>query len=206
MVLSTAYLGNIHYFSKLIRGAAVEAHEHFQKQTFRNRAQIMTAQGVRELVVPVVWKHHAKMPIRTVRVDNSLPWQRNHWRSLRTAYASAPYFDHYAPRLEALYALPAELLFDWNAQLTQSLLEWMGFDTQPATTGQYQKELPPDEDFRTSITPRARLQRPDASFTAPRYYQVFEEQQPFAPNLSVIDLLFCEGPAAADHIRNAIRR
>lgn len=212
MLLSTAYLGNIQYFSKLATGdAQIEGSENFQKQTYRNRADIMTAGGVRALTVPIVWNHGDKMPIREVRIDYTLPWQREHWRTLKAAYTAAPYFDHYAEKLAPFYDAPdyrPEFLFDLNGSLTEALLLLLGLSVNLTLTTDYTlptalDEAPAMGDFRECISHKPRLSRPDPEFAAPRYYQVFEERQPFAPNLSVADLLFCEGPAAGELIRQS---
>lgn len=213
MLLSTAYLGNIQYFSKLVSGEAqIEAHENFQKQTYRNRCEVMTAGGVRALTVPVVWDHHIKMPVREVRIDYTLPWQREHWRTLRAAYAAAPYFDHYAERLAPFYderAYRPERLFDLNTDVTVLLLRLLGLPETFRHTEDYVPSAPLDTavaagDFREVISHKPRLRRTDPGFRAPEYYQVFADRMPFAPNLSVVDLLFCEGPQAGRIVRESI--
>lgn len=209
-LLSTAYLGNIQYFSKLVGGnspARIEACENFQKQTYRNRAHVMTAGGVRPLTVPIIWQHGQKMPIREVRIDYTQPWQREHWRTLVAGYKSSPFFDHYAEKLVPFYERdykPA-FLFDLNVKLTEILLYLFDLPVKIQLTQDY---LPPGEaekqgvnDFRDSISHKPRLQKEDPAFSVPRYYQVFEDRIPFEPNLSVIDLLFCEGPSAGELIR-----
>lgn len=212
MLVTTAYLGNIQYFGKLAAGARVEAHENFQKQTYRNRAEVMTAAGVRTLTVPVVWDHQTKMPIREVRIDYTLPWQRAHWRTLGAAYAAAPYFDHYAEKLAPFYdeqIYRPERLFDLNCDLTRVLLRLFDLpDTLPCTE-EYTLPVPlaaaaAASDFREIISHKPRLKRPDPAFAAPEYYQVFADRIPFAPNLSVVDLLFCEGPQAGRIIKESM--
>lgn len=214
MLVTTAYLGNIQYFGKLAQGARIEACENFQKQTYRNRAEVMTAAGVRALTVPVDWDHRAKMPIREVRIDYTLPWQREHWRTLQAAYAAAPYFDHYAERLAPFYderTYRPERLFDLNCDLTRLLLKLLGLPETLAFTEDYAMPAPLEAaagagDFREIISHKPRLRRPDPTFRAPEYYQVFADRTPFAPNLSVVDLLFCEGPQAGRIVREGAAR
>lgn len=209
MLITTAYLGNIQYFCKLASGARVEAYEHFQKQTYRNRAEVMTAAGVRTLSVPIEWDHRAKMPIRDVRIDYTLPWQREHWRTLVAAYSAAPYFDHYAERLAPFYdssTYRPRTLWQFNGELTVLLLRAAGLPDVLHYTEDYLPPVPLDGaaaagDFREIISHKPRLKRPDPSFMPPEYYQVFADRIPFASNLSIVDLLFCEGPQAGRIIR-----
>lgn len=202
MLVTTAYLGNIQYFGKLAAGAAVEGCENFQKQTYRNRAEVMTAAGVRTLTVPVDWDHYTKMPICEVRIDYTLPWQREHWRTLTAAYAAAPYFDHYAEKMAPFYderTYRPQTLWQLNHDLTLLLLNLFHLPGELHYTEDYVPPVSPDAavaagDFREVISHKPRLKRPDPTFAAPEYYQVFADRIPFAPNLSAVDLLFCEGP------------
>lgn len=214
MLIYTAYLGNLQYFSKLTSGVAqIEACENFQKQSYRNRAEIMTASGLQTLTVPVVWRHGEKMPIREVRIDYTEPWQREHWRTLRAAYAAAPYFDHYAEKLEPFYdhsTYAPQTLWQLNDDLTRLLISLLGLPDLPTFTTDYTLPASLDQavevgDFREVISHKPRLQRSDAGFCAPEYYQVFLDRTPFLPNLSVVDLLLCEGPLAGQMIRDSFR-
>lgn len=192
MTLSTAYLPNIQYFTKLLTGnAVIEAHENFQKQSFRNRTEIMTSDGTRTLTVPIIWNHNRKMAIREVLIDNSAPWQRTHWRAIRAAYAASPYFEHYADSLEPLFHQRFDYLWELNCIVTQELLVIFKSSAKLRFTQEYATHV--QDDFRNSISPKPRLRYPDPCFTPPLYYQVFSDRQPFVPNLSIIDYLFCEG-------------
>ena len=205
MLLSTAYMGNIQYFSKLATGRAViEAHENFQKQTTRNHCRVMTAGGVRTLTVPVVWDHYNKMPIGEVKIDYTMPWQRTHWRTIHAAYSSSPYFGHYAGHVERMICSRRYgRLVELNNETTAALLGMLGIEVPLRFTGAYSKDTNSALDFRDTISYKPRLERPDPCFEAPEYYQVFSESLPFAPNLSVLDLIFCEGPQAGRIARDS---
>lgn len=205
MVLSTAYLGNIQYYSKLIRGTAViDVYENYQKQSYRNRAEIMTAGGVVPLIIPVLTPSGEKIYTRDVRIDNSKHWQHRHWYTIFSAYGNSPYFFHYGELLEPFYKRPYEFLVDFNMEIQETMLALLKVTERPVLSAEYLKNVPPAEDLRTCISPKPRLQRNDPDFKAPAYYQVFSETISFAGNLSVIDLLFCEGPAATDILRKSI--
>lgn len=175
----------------------IEAHENFQKQSYRNRAEIMTAGGVLTLTVPIVWDHHHKMPIRDVAIDNSAPWQRLHWRTITAAYSSSPFYEHYVERLRPYYERQYHYLWDLNCELTEEILSV--FKITPSRvrfTDMYMRGVA--DDFRNSINPKSRLRQHDDSFVPPVYFQVFGCRQPFVGNLSIIDYLFCEGPSLPD--------
>lgn len=152
----------------------------------------MTADGMRSLIVPVI--HSSNMAIRQIEIDYTLPWQRTHLRTIEAAYRSAPYFEHYFERIEDLFATRHRWLFDLNCETTSRLLEIFGLDSKLVFTTAYDPH-PTEQDFRNSISPKPRQAIVDPDFDPRPYYQVFSERLPFAPNLSALDLLFCEGCA-----------
>lgn len=196
ILLSTAYIPNIQYFSKLLgpEQVTIEAHEHYQKQSYRNRCQVLGSQGVLSLTVPVIWDNRTL--IGDVVIDNTEPWQRTHLRTIATVYAGSPYWEHLSGVVMPLLESRHKFLFDHNMAITAGLLDILGRDPEINLTESYQKEPLKGQDFRNSISPKARLQQPDKEFIAPVYYQVFSENQPFHPNLSILDMMFCDLPAA----------
>lgn len=196
ILLSTAYLPNIQHFSKLLSGQAIsiEACEHYQKQSFRNRCQVLSSQGVLSLTVPVIWDNRTM--IRDVVIDNREPWQRTHLRTISTIYAGAPYWEYLSGVVMPLLESRHKFLFDHNMAITEGLLNILGHSVEMLLTDRYIPKIEGVEDFRNSISPKARLQRDDNQFIAPVYYQVFSEIHPFFANLSILDMMFCDLPAA----------
>lgn len=176
MVLSTAYFPTISYIRHLQEGAAIEAHENFVKQSQRNRCEVLSDKGIQILTVPISWCHGQKMPIRDVRIDYTQPWQRITVRALQSYYASAPYFDHYFHRIRLLLERRDDFLFDLNTAITEQLLDMLNIDLELKFTEHYTPQT-------TDLPP----------VDLPEYYQVFSEKLPFAPDLSILDYLFCEG-------------
>jgi hypothetical protein len=192
--LSTAYLPPIQYYAKLVATSAIllEQHEHYVKQTYRNRCLIAGANGVLSLSVPVVKRHGEKMPIREVRIDYTEAWQRRHWKALETAYRSSPFFAYYADDIRPFYEKKETFLFDLNEKILRTTCELIGIKTAIGYTEQFCK---PDNpfDYRYSITPKIPYTT-DANFRPQTYYQVFAALHSFLPNLSIVDLLCNEGP------------
>lgn len=189
------YLPAIPYFSLLHRAQKiiVEKHEHFSKQSFRNRCHILTAQGVERLVIPLTSKH-GKVLITDIRIDYSQKWLNNHWRTIESAYRNAPFFEYYADDLNRILFRKHEFLYDLNWELLTNCLAWLKWDILVEESEKYEK-IPAEGimDARNIIHAKKPDQYADY-FHPVAYSQVFGNK--FAEGLSIIDLVFCEGPAA----------
>lgn len=189
------YLPAIPYFSLLHRAQKiiVEKHEHFSKQSFRNRCHILTAQGVERLVIPLTSKH-GKVLITDIRIDYSQKWLNNHWRTIESAYRNAPFFEYYADDLNRILFRKHEFLYDLNWELLTNCLTWLKWDIRIEESEKYEK-IPAEGimDARNIIHAKKPEQYADY-FQPVAYSQVFGNK--FAEGLSIIDLVFCEGPTA----------
>lgn len=166
--------------------------ENYQKQSLRNRCEVLSDKGLQVLTVPVLQSGSqgcgGKILTRDVAIDNSMPWGRNHLRALRSYYAGSPYFDHFFPHVEALLELEHRSLVDLNRASAELLAKLLKL---PITLS-YTEACPPfTADDPRDLLSRKRGKRPE--FTHPPYYQVFSETLPHYSNLSGLDLLFCEG-------------
>ncbi len=186
------YLPCIAYFAAIQQAEVLylEAHETFQKQSYRNRCYLATSQGRERLTVPVL-KANRHTPIRAVEIDYREPWHIKQWRTWQTAYAKAPFFEFYADSFWEVLQRRPRFLFDLNEQFLTVCLYHLNLSPTIRHTDSYQREISGAmEDLRDKIHPK----RTNGIIHAKQYVQVFGG--PFQENLSILDLLFCEGPHA----------
>jgi len=194
-VFSTSYLPPIAYVAKALQYTEllIESKETFPKQTYRNRAEIMTAGGVRTLTVPVIRENHSR--IEEVGIDYKERWNIIHLRTLAAAYSASPYYLYYKDDLEALLTRRYGKLMELNEATLRWIFKTLKTDCQFQRTEEYRKMY--GEDFRNTFTPK----RPYPAEGMEKYYQVFSDRLPFTPNLSIIDLMMNLGPEAGDYLK-----
>lgn len=188
----------IAYFMQLIRQSQsikIERFEHFPKQTYRNRTSIHSPNGKLDLIVPVNRGSKFHTPFKDVRISYEFNWQRLHLMSLQTSYRSSAYFEFYEDELIPFYEKKWDFLFDYNEELFQFLLKSLKINIQYSFTEEYFKSYD-QADFRTAIHPK---QQSALDFRA--YFQVFEERNGFLENLSILDLLFNQGPQSSNYLK-----
>ena len=200
-LVSTTYFGPVQWYQKLHRADTVclERHEHFIKQSYRNRCLIATAAGVQALTVPVEHDPTGTAAITDIRISDHHQWRRVHWNALATAYGESPFFDYYADDLRPFFEKRWDYLFDFNLAITVKMCELLDIQPDIRQTTDY---LPASEvsadgymaDYREGIRPKHPL--PDDSFRPKPYYQVYASRNGFLENLSVLDLLFNMGNEA----------
>lgn len=190
------YLPPIEYFSNFLKNKnhlVIENAEHFEKQSYRNRATIHSPNGKLDLIVPVIKgaKNHTK--VKDVKISYDFNWQRLHLLSLQTSYRSSAYFEFYEDELMPFYEKRWDFLFDYNEELFRLILRFLKLNLSYNYTNEFEKEY--SLDFRAKIHPK-RSGRNDVN----TYFQVFEERNGFIPNLSIVDLLFNQGPQSIKYL------
>lgn len=200
IILSCAYLPPIDFF-RVIKNSEewkLEQWENYQKQSYRSRCHIYSANGLLPLYIPVVRDKGLSIPIQEIKIDNSKEWQIQHWRALVSAYQSSPFFDYYKDDFEPFYKTRYDSLFTYNIALLNLILELLDFSQELLFTDYYTKDVE-GCDYRKLIHPKR-----DSLFIAEnekgKYHQVFAHKHGFISNLSIVDLLFNEGPQSYDFL------
>ena len=198
-LLHPAYFpGSLTMACLLRREVVWEVRDNYQKQTFRNRCYICTDRGRLTLTVPIkhVGGQTGRQLFREVRIDNTYNWQRQHWRALETAYRSAPFFEFYEADLQPLFNTRFDSLLELDMATIHSLASLLSLPVSGRESELYATNPAQGGDARLLI--QAKTPPPLA---LPPYHQVFEDRHGFIPNLSVLDLLFNEGPSARDYLQ-----
>jgi len=193
------YLPPVSYFSALNAHNyefLLEKEEHFPKQTYRNRTKIYSPNGALDLFLPVIKgsKYHTK--VKDVRISYDFKWQRLHWLSLESCYRNSAYFEYYEDELAVFYNKKFEFLFDYNLEMLQWIFKQLKKPAEFNFTTAYIKEITPENDYRT----KNHFKEAELIIPAKPYFQVFEDRMGFMPNMSIVDLLFNQGPQTKNYL------
>ena len=200
IILPSFYLGPIAYYSSIYHcdgEIRVERYENFPKQTYRNRVSIHSANGLMNLSIPVKKGNSTKRTLmKDVQISYDEDWQTIHWRTLQSAYRRSAYFEFYEDYFVEFYENKNQFkyLIDFNDRIHEVLMKLLKINRKTSFTEKYEAEIPHYLDLRSSITPRIPLPINKV------YFQVFENKNGFIPNLSIVDLLFSQGPASKEYL------
>ena len=192
IILPSTYFGNIEYWSALRQGGdnvVIDLGENYVKRSDRNRTEIMTSGGVMQLSVQLSHANRPRQPMSKMEIDYSKRWQHQHRVAMESAYRSSPYYDYYAERFAKLYNREWKYLIELNHATLEAVCAILKCPV-PRLSEVYIIASDNDIDLRDK--------RRESSFSAEPYIQVFSDRTPFTPNLSIYDLIMCEGPSAGD--------
>ena len=208
-LLQTTYFGPVQWYQKLKRydHCVIEQYDSYQKQTYRNRCVIATANGLQALTVPV---DHSPLTIdhvqcKDLRISDHNQWRRVHWNALQSAYSESPFFEYYADDIRPFFEQKYEFLIDFNEAIRQKMCDLLDIETSVSYSSGFMVQgsgfMVQDSgvrDFREVI--HAKHPQDDPEFQPRSYWQVFQHRYGFQPNLSILDLLFCMGPEAVFYL------
>ena len=172
----------------------IDGCEHYVKQTVRNRADILSANGVLSLVVPVLRNKESRLSSQDVLIDYKTLWQRNHLRAIRSAYGKTAYFDYYFPEIENIIMSSPEKLIELNTRITTWVFDKMNLKIELTKTKEYLSEV--ENDFRNTFSKRNKKEE----YQNKPYFQAFCDRFQFVNDLSCLDLLFNMGSESLSYL------
>lgn len=189
------YLPNVEFFKNLLvfknQVILIEQKEHYPKQTFRNRTSIASPNGRLDLTVPIKKGSEKQTIFKDIKISNEDRWQRIHWLSLETSYRSSAYFEFYEDAFLPFYQKKYDFLFDYNLELLDVVLKLIKMPVEFDLTTSYEKSYDSLIDYREAAAPNK-----PTDYQNKKYYQVFEDKNGYLNNISILDLLFNQGPQA----------
>lgn len=187
-ILPSVYFGNIAYFHILLHHEKVliDLNEPYQKQTFRSRCEYLSANGIAKLSIPVIRPNGKATLMKEVEISNAENWRKDHLKAIESAYARTPYYIYYIDAITAILQTDHQFLWELNEALLKYCIEKVGLTVGLSYTEQ-QHPLK-ENDWRIIFSLKKQ------AFETKRYIQTFEERFGFQNNLSILDLLFNEGP------------
>ena len=193
-LLPTAYLAPISYYAIFLQNpnCSIELHEHFIKQSIRNRCDIYGANGKLRLSIPKERKGSSKTIIKNLKISYKQDWQKQHWYSIESAYNSSPFFEYYKDELKPFFEEKEKYLVNFNSKLQKAIISMLQQENSQKNTTKYFHK----GDFLDLRNYTWELKKQK------EYDQVFMEKQGFISNLSILDLLFNLGPESADYLHN----
>lgn len=169
----------------------------FRKSSFRNRMIIAGSSGPISLSIPIIGSRSNRLPYDQIEIDYRSSWQRDHFRTLITAYGNSPFFLHYRDELESLFTQRKELLHEWNLFCLRWMLNKLKLLDQFLIV-ETSKFVGQQNSLYTDIFTPSNYDKHDSLL---KYPQVFDDRVGFLPNLSTLDMLFNVGPEAGNLLK-----
>jgi hypothetical protein len=193
MLIQPSYFPNIETFQHLMKAENIifEVQDYYQKQTYRTRCNIYSANGLLSMNIPIKHQKMERQYTKEVKIENEFPWQKNHFKTLQNAYRSSPFFEYYEDDIQKIYQSQEVYLIDFLFKTLELSYKLLQTPLQYSKTEAYHKQYTDIEDFRYLVEAKLETKR-----EFPVYSQVFESKHGFLANLSILDLLFNEGPQA----------
>tara|TARA_B110000305_G_scaffold103128_1_gene115975 strand:+ start:3578 stop:4180 length:603 start_codon:yes stop_codon:yes gene_type:complete len=191
-VFPITYFGSIAYYQELAKysNVIIERKEHFPKQTYRNRCDILAGDGILNLSIPTKRTNGSKTKTEDILLSNEENWRIRHWRSITSAYQAAPYFDHYGLEVKELIFNEETSFLNFNIAITKRILRWLDLNIDLELSTEFSPLI--ENDYRLDLVAKNKFQ----DLSKSPYIQVFPNSSSYKESLSILDAIFCEGPMA----------
>ena len=199
ILLHPTYFPSIATFVAIIKAetTVLEVHDNYQKQTYRNRCYIYAANGKLQLSVPVVFSQKNRQKYSEVKIANDYQWQDNHFKSLESAYRTSPFYEYYIDELQPLFTENFDSILDFNLKCFEVICECLQLEISTSKTEIFEREPQYVKDYRGLVNAKK-----ENIITLEPYNQVFYTKHGYINNLSILDLLFNEGPNAISYLES----
>ena len=198
LIIHPNYLPSTSHFLLMVNSKKLvfEINDHYLKQTFRNRTYIYGANGKLLLSIPVIHSQKNRKFLKDVKISYDQDWLSQHWKSLEISYRSSPFFEYFEDKLICLYKKKEKYLVDFNLKSIIILFEMLQIDLEYDFTNSYQENYSSISDYRINSE-----NFNSNEIKIDKYTQVFQSKHGFINNLSVLDLIFNEGPNAINFLK-----
>ena len=197
ILLPIFYLPPISWFAVFLKDeneVVLEQFENFPKQTYRNRANIYGANGRLSLIIPT--RHTGKRVMKEAEISHRENWQQLHWKSIKTAYQSSPYFEFYEEKLEKIFEFKTDSLIKFNLNALKIIQDILKTEKAYSLNNEYVK-IPLEENYREKFSAKK-----ETEFEMEEYYQTFSDKLGFEKDLSILDLICNKGPETLTYLKN----
>ncbi|TYB70507.1 WbqC family protein [Bizionia gelidisalsuginis] len=197
IILHPTYFPTIETFVALVNTDSVtfEVYDNYQKQTYRNRCYIYAANGKLQLSIPVIYTQKNRQLYQEVKIANTYNWQDIHFKSLESAYRTSPFYEFYIDDIKPLYTTPFDSILEFNMACFDVICDALQLDITITKTEDFKKEYKENTDGRDLVNAKN-----ETALPFDNYMQVFNAKYGYINNLSILDLLFNEGPSALAYL------
>ena len=197
ILLPIFYLPPVSWFAVFLKEEneiVLEQYENFPKQTYRNRTNIYGANGRLSLIIPI--NHSGERVMKEIKVSHRENWQKLHWKSIKTAYQSSPYFEFYEDRLQKIFEFRTDSLIQFNLNALKIVLDILKTEKAYSLNIEYVK-IPLEENYREKFSAKK-----ESEIEMEEYYQTFTDKMGFMKDLSILDLICNKGPETLTYLKN----
>lgn len=197
ILLPIFYLPPVSWFAVFLKEEdkiVLEQYENFPKQTYRNRANIYGANGRLSLIIPT--RHTGKRIMKETEISHRENWQQLHWKSIKTAYQSSPYFEFYEEKIEKIFEFKTDSLIKFNLNALKIIQDILKTEKAYSLNNEYVK-IPLEENYREKFSAKK-----ETEFEMEEYYQTFSDKLGFEKDLSILDLICNKGPETLTYLKN----
>ncbi|WP_417235975.1 WbqC family protein [Bizionia paragorgiae] len=197
IILHPTYFPSIETFVAIVSASSVvfEICDNYQKQTYRNRCYIYAANGKLQLSVPVIYTQKNRQLYQDVQIANTYNWQDIHFKSLESAYRTSPFYEYYIDDLKPLFTKQYDSILEFNLACFEVICDALQLDITINKTTEFKKNYTDNLDLRGLVNAKK-----DTAPQFDNYTQVFSPKHGYINNLSILDLLFNEGPSALTYL------